>query len=66
MFPYDTLLGLPLEEALSRLPSRGIPVVRTSDPHGHGEGTERVVRAGESGLVTAVFRDAWPGGQDPS
>ncbi len=59
----DSLLGLPLSDALDRLKEKGLPlpgVVITEDPKGHAGGTLRVVRANEGSLVAAAFHDGDP------
>ncbi len=61
----DSLLGLPLDDALSRWKGCGRPepsVRITEDPKGHAEGTLRVVRVEEGCLVAARFHDGKPQG----
>ncbi len=66
----ETLLGLPLDMALARLRQAGITprVQRTQAPVrggvGRTEGTERVLRVKEGVLVTALFPDQTPTGEN--
>ncbi len=67
---WNSLLGLPLEEALARVRAWGVeepkvivtqaPRRRQEESQGTPQGTLRVLRVKDGELTVSAFQDGWP------